>query len=303
MAEQLLSLAEECWVYPGRTNTGVITLEDGRTCLVIDPGQDRDSAKQLQRSLQELGLAIGAVVFTHAHADHFGAAHFLKSEAPLAFFASEFEAALIEQPLLEPLFLFGGAEPIPELTHKFLLAKPVPVAGRLREGVWELGGVQFSIRSLPGHSPGQIGIVYRNILFGGDVLTLTQFIEKYKFPFYSDIAKARRTLELLSEATYDWLVPGHGPLLTPSQYQAQIRENLAYLAMLADMTEMILEEKGPLSEEEVYGQMAERLATPLVTPVQYVLNRTLVLALLKYLYELKRIRFFFQANRWLWGKI
>ncbi len=296
---QVQLLAEGCWVYPGRTNAGIIELQD-RTCLVIDPGQDRESAKHLQQALRELNLSLVAAVFTHAHADHFGAAHFLQKDAPLRFFASEFEAALIEQPLLEPIFLFGGAEPIPELTHKFLLAKPVPVAGKLSAGVWQFGGVEFGVESLPGHSPGQIGIAYRNILFAGDALTLTPFIEKYKFPFYTDIAKTRHTLEQLSGTAYAGLVPGHGPFLNPAAYRDQIRQNLTYLDELAGRVEEILQ-NGPLTVEGLYGQLAERLETPLVTPIQYVLNRTVLLALVKYLYEAKRIRFFFQGNQWLWS--
>jgi hypothetical protein len=44
MTDLLKQLSEKVWVIQGRTNTGIIKLNEGQ-CLVVDPGQDRESAK------------------------------------------------------------------------------------------------------------------------------------------------------------------------------------------------------------------------------------------------------------------
>jgi glyoxylase-like metal-dependent hydrolase (beta-lactamase superfamily II) len=104
MTDILKPLSERVWVIQGHTNTGIIQLNENR-CLIVDPGQDREHAKLIMESVNILNLEISAIFITHAHADHFGGTSFLKSKFPLRYFASEFESSLIEQPLLEPIFL------------------------------------------------------------------------------------------------------------------------------------------------------------------------------------------------------
>jgi hypothetical protein len=42
----------------------------------------------------------------------------------LKVYATRVEASVMASPMLEPLYLFSGAQPPRELQHKFLLAKP-----------------------------------------------------------------------------------------------------------------------------------------------------------------------------------
>ncbi len=300
MNDHVKQISKKVWVVQGRTNTGVIQL-DGRFCLVIDPGQDRESAKLVSRTLEELKLELAGVLITHSHADHYGGTNFLKSNISISYFASEFESSLIEQPLLEPIFLFGGAEPIRELTYKFILAKPVKISTRLQAGEWEYRGVKLNIISLAGHSSGQIGLEYENILFAGDSLTLSKYIEKYKFPFYSDIQKTFDTFDWLENTNYSLLVPGHGEIMNNREYRNETCFNRNYLHRFIDIIKKILNE-GPLTDEELLRQVAIYLETPIVTVIQFVLNRTLILAILKYLSQKEEIISYFDDNRWVWKK-
>lgn len=294
-------LREDVCVLQGRTNTGIVKLTDSH-CLLIDPGQDKDSLKPLAARLELLKLIPSAVLITHAHADHYGACYYLKNKTDISFYASEFESSLIEQPLLEPIFLFGGAEPIPELMYKFILAKPVPITGRVSAGPWSLEGKHFQIIDLSGHSPGQVGLSYAGLLFAGDSLTFKSFIDKYKFPFYSDIRKACSTLKTISNSNFDQLILGHGPLLDQKSAFEEIDFNLTYLQEFVTYVEKIVE-KGPITEELLLKAVADHLVTPITTVIQFVLNRTLVLAALKYLQESQKVVSYIDQNQWLWKTV
>ena len=298
MKDLLHQVADRVWVVQAATNTGIIKLND-RECLAVDPGGDKDKAKYLLRILGHLGLELAGVMITHAHADHYGACAYLKKNTGSEFFASPFESSLIEQPLLEPIFLYGGAEPIKELTHKFILAKPVTISDRLAVGDWEYRGNTFKIIGLPGHSTGQIGLVYDDLLFSGDALMLSDYIQKFKFPFYSNITTASQTLNFILNSSYRMIIPGHGRLLEPDAYQ---RESNFAIQNLNVLIETALGElkAGPLTVEGLLCQMSFKLKTPMVTPIQYVLDRTLVLAIINYLYTQNRVEYFFQDSLWFW---
>src|SRR5690242_10442210 len=121
---QLVQLQENVWVIQGGANIGVIAHE-GR-CLIIDSGMDKDVGREILKQVQKLGLIPSALVVTHAHADHFGGAHYLVRQSGLKVYATRVEAAVMAGPILEPLYLFSGAQPPRELQQKFLLAKPCP---------------------------------------------------------------------------------------------------------------------------------------------------------------------------------
>lgn len=299
LEDLLKQISDRIWIIQAATNTGIIKLND-EECFLIDPGGDRDNAKYALKTLERLSLKPAGVLVTHAHADHYGAcAHLQKSIDGLEFFASPFESSLIEQPLLEPIFLYGGAEPIKELTHKFILAKPVTISVRLAAGNWEYRGNNFQIINLPGHSTGQIGLIVDGLLFSGDALMLSDYIRKFKFPFYSNIAAAFQSLNSIINSDYPLIIPGHGPVLEPEAYR---REAEFAVTNLKEMIEIAYSQLkvGPLTMELLLQQMAQRLETPLVTPIQYVLNRTLVLAIVNYLSANNRIEHYFEDSLWYW---
>src|SRR5438270_7373263 len=72
---QLVQLSENVWVIQGGANIGVIAY-DGR-CLIIDSGMDKDVGRGILNQVNKLNLTPGALLVTHAHADHFGGAHYL----------------------------------------------------------------------------------------------------------------------------------------------------------------------------------------------------------------------------------
>lgn len=298
MEYPLQQLREDVWVMQGRTNTGIVKINEEH-CLLIDPGQDKENVKQVMTHLANLHLKPSTVLITHAHADHFGAGYYFPAKQEISFYASAFESSLIEQPLLEPIFLFGGAEPIAELKFKFILAKPVPITQRLTAGEWSLQGKNFRIIDLPGHSPGQIGLWYAGLFFTGDAITLKSYIDKFKFPFYTDIEKAISTLKMITNTEVDLLIPGHGSLMDREKIDQEVGFNIQYLQEFVGCIARIVSQN-PATEESIIKAVADELDLPMTTVIQFTLNRTLVLAALKYLQDSEKVISYIENNQWLW---
>src|SRR5215469_14414945 len=144
---QLIQLDEHIWVIQGGANIGVIAYED--RCLIIDSGLDKDAGREILNQIKKLGLTPTALLVTHAHADHFGGAHYLVRQTGLKVYATRVEAAVMSSPILEPLYLFSGAQPPRELQHKFLLAKPSPSDVILTGNETAIDGIPLQVLSLP----------------------------------------------------------------------------------------------------------------------------------------------------------
>src|SRR5215218_2750503 len=112
---------------PGANNLGIVATGDGGA-IAIDTGLDKDTGRLIRKALDEAHLTLRAIVSSHHHADHIGGNDYLvRNVLGVAVYAPRLEAALIENPLLEPLYLNMGAQPIAQLRNKWLMAKGTPV--------------------------------------------------------------------------------------------------------------------------------------------------------------------------------
>jgi len=189
----LLWLSETAGVLEGPTNA--VLCRHGREVLVIDPGLNRAAAERVREALAAEDLAPAALLFTHAHADHSGACHYLQKWFSVPAFGPPLEAEIASAPFLEPIYLSGGAEPLPELTEPFTLAKPAGIAGRVTGKTFRYQDFEIGVLPLPGHSPGMAGYeLEEGILAAGDALILAPFRAKYPIPYLTDLAKTRASL-------------------------------------------------------------------------------------------------------------
>lgn len=300
---QLTQLHEQTWVIQGGANIGVIAHE-GR-CLIIDSGMDKDTGRDILKQVKKLGLTPTALLVTHAHADHFGGAHYLVQQTGLKVYATRVEAAVMSGPILEPLYLFSGAQPPPELQHKFLLAKPCLVDIVLSGNEQKVDEVPVSVVSLPGHSIEQVGVAFGDTFFAGDAFLTPEILDKHHIPFYSDVDTGLMTLTTLKTQIlpFKHIVAGHGEIYTSIE-----RANRA-IEYIIDRLESILENiRAALTDNkarpgaDILSAVAQAQRAPIQTFPQYVLYNTTVQSALSTLYRRGEISPIFQEDSLLWQR-
>jgi len=301
---QLVQLSENVWVIQGGANIGVIAY-DGR-CLIIDSGMDKDVGRGILNQVNKLNLTPGALLITHAHADHFGGAHYLVRQTGLKVYATRVEASVMAGPILEPLYLFSGAQPPRELQHKFLLAKPCPADVILTGNERKVDEIPVEVIPLPGHSTEQVGVAFGETLFVGDAFLTPEILDKHHIPFYTDIEAGLTTLTTLKTRTtgFKQIVAGHGELYVSSE-----QANQAVDYMIARLEAILDQARAALAYGDARGTAAILSAVSLAqgaeinTLSQYVLYNTTIQSTLSTLYARGEIAPVFQENQLLWQRV
>ena len=303
----------------GGSNMGLI-VRDGKG-LLIDTGLDKDAARRALRTAEEMGVTLAAVFITHAHADHFGGAHFLQRRLEVPLYAPALEAAMMEHPIIEPLYLFGGAVPIGDLRHKFTLAKSCRIDHVVRPGVgtetypgvgaetypgvgaetypYEIGPFRVEIVGLPGHALNQVGVAVGDVLFCADAVFPAETLQKHKVTFCVDLDATLATLERLPTLPYTCFAPGHGPAYAAGEEIAQIcAANRKRLEEIRALVYAALEE--PQETPALVQRVADHFGLSLTTATAYFLTRTTILAALSSLERAGGVEAVMRDNRLLW---
>ncbi|HVU69205.1 MAG TPA: MBL fold metallo-hydrolase [Ktedonobacteraceae bacterium] len=323
---ELIQLQENIWVIQGGANIGVIAHE-GR-CLIIDSGMDRDVGRDILKQVQKLGLVPHALVVTHAHADHFGGAHYLVRQTGLKVYATRVEASVMAGPMLEPLYLFGGAQPPRELQHKFLLAKPCLTDVILSGTERAIEGIPVEVLPLPGHSLEQVGLIYGETLFAGDAFLVPAILDKHGIPFYTDIQAGLTTLERLgarldgqadsphvgdaltqvgvpkaASQAFKHIVAGHGEIYTSTEQAKRVIQYTAQrLESILELVREALADGAPRPGSEMLQVVARAQGVDISTLSQYVLCQTTVQAALSALYARGEIFPLIRENNLTWQR-
>ena len=324
---QLIELQENTWVIQGGANIGVIAHE-GR-CLIIDSGMDKDAGQDILKQVKKLGLTPTALLITHAHADHFGGAHYLVRQTDLKVYATRVEASVMSGPILEPLYLFGGAQPPRELQHKFFLAKPCLADVILEGNERTVDQIPLEVISLPGHSTEQVGIAYGNTLFVGDAFLTPEILDKHRIPFYTDLQAGLTTLDFLKTcvngaasssaaalahtsgstpktqtASFKLIVAGHGEFYTSSaQANRVIDYTVQRLENILEHVRIALAHGEARSTGDVLSSVAAAHGATITALPQHALYTTTVQAALSALYTRGEIHPVFQDNYLLWQRV
>lgn len=283
----------------GGSNMGLI-VRGGRG-LLIDAGLDEDAARRALRVVEQEGILLEAVFLTHAHADHHGGAHFLQRRLGVPLYAPALEAAMMENPIMEPLFLFGGAAPIGELCQKFSMARPCQIAHVVEGGPLEIGQFRIEVVPLPGHALNQMGIAVDDVLFCADAVFPAKTLEKHRVIFCADMDAALETLERLPTMPYAHFAPGHGPTCAAGDEIAAVcRANREHLEAVREQVQVALAE--PTSTDALVQRVADSFSLCLTTATACFLTRATVLAALSSLQRAGKVETVVEGNLLLWRK-
>lgn len=289
----LIPLAPGVAFLPGAVNSFVV--QDGNGgALLVDTGLDDSHARKLLRALEESGLTPRAILNTHSHADHHGGnATILKKHPELPVYAPPLEAAIINHPLLEPLYLYG-AGPLPELQTKFLLA-PASPAQAVRSGLQDVAGIELDLIEIPGHAVQMYAVRVGEVLYAADGLFGPDSLQKHPLTFCADSAQQKASAAKLGALSgLQVALPGHGQPtgdvqeLAARNVAAYERTTQTVLAGLRD---------GAATVDELLARVCNRLGVEMANAGAVVLNRAVVSAHLAELVVAGQVRAMVDRNR------
>ena len=181
-------------------NAYLVRARGGDEGLIVDPG---DEADRILEAVRRTGLRPTAIVSTHGHLDHVGAAAELQEALGLPFWLHADDEFYLAS-LAEQALAFG----LPPVR--------APRVDRYLEDGGELavGAETVRVIHLPGHTPGGVGLYDGEALIAGDTL-FAGSVGRTDLPG-GDWDVLRRTLRerLLALPDATRVYPGHGPPTT-----------------------------------------------------------------------------------------
>jgi len=139
-----------------QTNVYLFFSASSRKCFVIDPGAE---AERIIAGIEKEKLLPQAVILTHGHADHVGAAAALLEAFHLPLWLHEADEKEMRSQVNREIAAMFGIE-LPPAASRLLAAGDILA----------LGDASLKVIHSPGHSPGSILLFGQGLLFTGDTL-------------------------------------------------------------------------------------------------------------------------------------
>lgn len=287
---------KDCHGFSGAVNIGYVRNNDQG--LLIDAGIDKSTMKKVIKRLEQDDLPLTHLFITHAHADHYGGAHYLQQQKSIYTIAPILEEAILRNPILEPLYLFAGNDPLPELRNKFLEGNPIQVNQVIDEGHHQVGEFNFETLLLPGHSYHQLALKIEGVLYAGDSYFGADQLEKHKIPYITDADLTIKSLLRLKEIHCIGAIPGHGEF--EIEFHETIDANIRYHEnLLTWLDEEISKYPNGISHETIVANMCEYYQVNAKQLSQWLLFRTAITSYLVCLIKQGKITHDVKQGKWM----
>ncbi|MGW0853672.1 MBL fold metallo-hydrolase [Streptomyces sp. NPDC002690] len=213
------------------SNTNWVIIKDGDSCTLVDTGYpgDRDA---VLASLEAVGLtarSVAAVLVTHAHNDHIGAAEHLRTTYDVPVLMHPDEVPHARRDFLDQVsigqILVRAWQPgvLPWALHALSAGgtSKVPVAeprAFATTGALDLPGGPVPLHT-PGHTRGHCAyhLPGSGVLITGDALVTAHPTSRINGPqllpgmFHTDRDRALDSLAVIESVDAEIMLPGHGP--------------------------------------------------------------------------------------------
>ncbi len=201
---ELIQVGDRTFYIDCPAKIGVFKASEDEVYL-IDSGNDKDAGRKVKKLLDANGWKLSAIINTHSNADHCGGNKFLRARTGCRIFAPPLEAAVINNPILEPSFLFGGY-PFRELRNKFLMAEQSFCEDTTSPDFPK----ELETIGLKGHFLDMIGIKTPDrVYFLADCLAGESILNKYHVFFIYDVGGFLDTLDMVEKLPSGVFVPAH----------------------------------------------------------------------------------------------
>ncbi|NOZ68356.1 MAG: MBL fold metallo-hydrolase [Deferribacteres bacterium] len=186
-------------VGPLDTNAYLIGDEATRQAVVVDPG---DEPERILDLIKDSGMEVNAIICTHAHFDHIGAAGDIKNATGARILLHRDDLENYE--LVRDQAAIWGYD-IDELP---------PPDGFIEEGNnIQVGNLSFRVMHTPGHSPGGICLYGEGIIITGDTI-FKGSVGRTDFPGGS-VERLRESFKrIIALPDETAILSGHGPETT-----------------------------------------------------------------------------------------
>lgn len=287
---ELVQVAENTYFMECPAKVGIVKTGAAEVVL-IDSGSDKDAAKKLKKILDEQGWTLKAIFNTHSHADHTGGNQYLQTQTGCKIYAYGVDAAITENPILEPTMLYGGFT-MEELRNKFLMAKESDVETLTTE-VLPAG---LEMLQLPGHSYDMVGFkTADNVIFLADSLISESTLDKYQISFLYDVQASINTLESIKTMQAECFVPSHAAPVKDIVPLAQ--KNLDKIfEVVAKIRELLVK---PQTFEELLAKIFTEYNLNMNIQQRMLVGST-VKSYLSYLKNKEQINYYFENNLMFW---
>ncbi|MFV8827465.1 MBL fold metallo-hydrolase [Alkalihalobacterium sp. APHAB7] len=289
---ELNQINEQCFYFKGAVNIGYIkNEEDG---ILIDAGLDDSAVKKVIKQLDEKGWPLTHLFITHAHADHFGGAAYLKKKKEVKISAPELESAILTFPILEPIYLQNGNYPFKELRNKFVEGKPVTVDETCTEGPYSIGSLNVTLHNVSGHSYHMLAVQVDDVLYAADSYFDEKTLVKHNIPYIVDGTETIRSLHKLLSMDVNGAVPGHGEY--EESFKDTVQKNILYHQKVEEDLLKIISREKSTSLDTVIAKLCQLRGLKIENMTSWALFRTGVCAYLKKVVEEGQVQIIFENN-------